>query len=229
LFIVLRAQIVRVIFGTGRFDWTDTRLTAAVLALFVVSVAAHNVMLLLLRGYYAAQSTKKPLWIVGIGSIMTIIIGYIALRITQGSEIFIDFVSKLLRIPATGDAIIVVLPLAYSIGIIIICITLWLSFKNDFKNNKKESLLPTITHASIVTILIGVVSYGVLQILAPLMNLNTFWGIFGQGFIAGVIGIIIGAMAFMYLRTPEFAMLVRRSRKKIRPILSMPQYPDKEI
>ena len=32
LVIVLRAQIVRVVLGSGAFDWADTRLTAAVLA-----------------------------------------------------------------------------------------------------------------------------------------------------------------------------------------------------
>jgi putative peptidoglycan lipid II flippase len=38
LFIVLRAQIVRTIYGAGSFDWADTRLTAAALAVFVVSI-----------------------------------------------------------------------------------------------------------------------------------------------------------------------------------------------
>jgi putative peptidoglycan lipid II flippase len=38
LAIVLRAQIVRVIFGYGKFGWRDTRLTAACLALFAVSL-----------------------------------------------------------------------------------------------------------------------------------------------------------------------------------------------
>ena len=37
LFIVLRAQIVRVILGSGQFNWSDTKLTAAALALFTVS------------------------------------------------------------------------------------------------------------------------------------------------------------------------------------------------
>jgi len=41
LFIVLRAQIVRVVLGSGAFDWADTRLTAALFALFVVSLLAQ--------------------------------------------------------------------------------------------------------------------------------------------------------------------------------------------
>src|SRR3989338_6216595 len=36
LFIILRAQIVRVILGTGRFDWQDTQLTAAALGILPI-------------------------------------------------------------------------------------------------------------------------------------------------------------------------------------------------
>ena len=37
--IVMRAQIVRIILGSGQFNWDDTRLTAAALSLFVLSLA----------------------------------------------------------------------------------------------------------------------------------------------------------------------------------------------
>ncbi|NEN93569.1 MAG: oligosaccharide flippase family protein, partial [Okeania sp. SIO3H1] len=49
LVVVLRAHIVRVLLGSGAFDWTDTRLTAAVLAVFAVSLAAQALLLLLIR------------------------------------------------------------------------------------------------------------------------------------------------------------------------------------
>lgn len=45
LFIVLRAHIVRVILGSGAFNWSDTRMTAAALALFVVSVVFQSIQL----------------------------------------------------------------------------------------------------------------------------------------------------------------------------------------
>src|SRR5690606_18920193 len=41
LIIVLRAQIVRVVLGSGAFDWSDTRLTAAVLAVLSISLLAQ--------------------------------------------------------------------------------------------------------------------------------------------------------------------------------------------
>src|SRR3990167_1135902 len=46
LAIVLRAQLVRIILGAGAFDWAATRLTAAALALFILSLTAQSVVLL---------------------------------------------------------------------------------------------------------------------------------------------------------------------------------------
>ncbi|MDO8659813.1 MAG: lipid II flippase MurJ, partial [Candidatus Parcubacteria bacterium] len=61
LFIVIRAQIVRVLLGAGSFSWDDTRLVAACLAIFAVSVVAQGMTTLLSRSYYAVGNTKRPL------------------------------------------------------------------------------------------------------------------------------------------------------------------------
>ena len=60
LVIVLRAHMVRTVLGSGQFDWTDTRLTAAVFALLALSLAAQGLSLLLIRAYYAAGRTFVP-------------------------------------------------------------------------------------------------------------------------------------------------------------------------
>ena len=52
LFIVLRAQIVRTLLGSGNFDWADTRLTAAALALFSISAVFQVLILLFVRGIF---------------------------------------------------------------------------------------------------------------------------------------------------------------------------------
>ena len=72
LFVVLRAQIVRTVLGSGAFDWSDTRLTAASLALFAVSVVAQSAILLLTRAYYAAGKTRAPLFIAFGGALITV-------------------------------------------------------------------------------------------------------------------------------------------------------------
>lgn len=64
LFVVLRAQIVRTVLGAGAFSWDNTRLTAACLAIFAISVVAQSLILLFIRAYYAMGQTKKTavLW-----------------------------------------------------------------------------------------------------------------------------------------------------------------------
>ncbi|MEQ1561453.1 MAG: lipid II flippase MurJ, partial [Nitrospira sp.] len=62
MFVVLRAQIVRTILGAGKFNWDDTRLTAAALALFTFSLLAQNLVALFVRSYYSQGRTKTPLY-----------------------------------------------------------------------------------------------------------------------------------------------------------------------
>jgi len=75
LFIVLRAQIVRTIYGAGQFDWADTRLTAATLAIFIVSVVGQSLILLFVRAYYAEGKTRKPLIINILSGLVIILLG----------------------------------------------------------------------------------------------------------------------------------------------------------
>jgi putative peptidoglycan lipid II flippase len=77
MFIVLRAQIIRTILGAGAFDWSDTRLTAAALALFAISVIAQSLILLFVRGYYSTGQTRKPLLINVSSMVLTIILSFV--------------------------------------------------------------------------------------------------------------------------------------------------------
>lgn len=63
LFLLLRAQMVRVILGQGKFDWDDTRRTLDVFALLALSLPAQCLSPLLIRGFYAFQDTWRPFWI----------------------------------------------------------------------------------------------------------------------------------------------------------------------
>lgn len=63
LIIVLRAQIVRVILGSGQFDWHDTIATFGVLGILSVSLFAQSLIPLLARAFFALQNTRTPLYI----------------------------------------------------------------------------------------------------------------------------------------------------------------------
>src|SRR3989344_815942 len=88
LFIVLRAQIVRTVLGAGAFDWADTRLTAASLAIFMISVIGQSLIVLFVRAFYAEGKTTKPLLINIISAAVIVILGYVLTKLFFAYPIF---------------------------------------------------------------------------------------------------------------------------------------------
>ena len=65
LFIVLRIPVVRLVFGSSRFDWDATVLTGATLSAFSISLFAQALIHVLARGFYALYDSKTPV-IIGV-------------------------------------------------------------------------------------------------------------------------------------------------------------------
>ncbi len=61
LFIIFRAEIVRIVLGTGAFNWEDTILTFTVLGWLAVSLSAQSLSPLFIRTFFALQDTRTPL------------------------------------------------------------------------------------------------------------------------------------------------------------------------
>ena len=62
LFIIFRAEIVRIVLGTGAFNWEDTILTFTVLGWLAASLFAQSLIPLFVRTFFALQDTKTPLF-----------------------------------------------------------------------------------------------------------------------------------------------------------------------
>ncbi len=216
LFIVLRAQIVRVILGTGNFDWSDTRLTAASLALFIISVVAQSIILLIIRAYYASGKTWKPLWITLTASAFTILFAYFFLFLFQNIPGVQNFFERLLRIEGVPGSSVIMLSLAYSTGMFLNLSLLWFSFKRDFQYQKgiygvKKSFI----QSAVASLIMGVVSYGVLNTTDTLFNKNTVLGVFGHGFTAGIIGIFVGFLFLVFIQNREIKVFLNAIKKKM--------------
>ena len=70
--IVLRTEIVRILFGYGKFDDLAIRQTADTLLTFLVGLTAHTLIAILARAFYARHDTRTPvtaaIFAVGINS-----------------------------------------------------------------------------------------------------------------------------------------------------------------
>ncbi len=214
LFVVLRAQIVRVILGSHSFSWADTRLAAASLALFVIGLVAQSLVHLFVRGYYAAGNTKKPLIMNFAGEILTIILAVAFLLIIGNCPQIADFLRTTLRLDGIQNIKILALPLAFSIGNIFNYFALWSVFKKDFPEANAYPIIRTTVQTIAASLCMGVITYGALNFLVLIFNQNTFWGIFFQGFLAGIFGILMFVTILIMLRNEDIFEFGRSLRRK---------------
>jgi putative peptidoglycan lipid II flippase len=76
LIITLRAQIVRVVFGTGNFDWRSTFMTMDALGFFAISLFAQATIPLVVRVFYARHDSKTPFYLGLIAIAINIILSF---------------------------------------------------------------------------------------------------------------------------------------------------------
>jgi len=225
LVIVLRAQIVRVVLGSNTFSWANTRLTAAATALFVISLVTQGLVLLLVRGYYAAGNTKKPLIINVFSSAMIIVLAFVIINLFKCFPSILHNLEILLRVEGVPGTDMLALPIAYSLGSVINYALIWLAFKKDFLGGACSVIRKTFFQMAFASLIMGVATYVMLQIFSSIFLLNTFIGIFSQGLFSGLIGIAVGVVVLFILKNEELLNLIQVFKKKFwkQPILSPEQ------
>jgi len=224
--LVLRAQIVRVILGAGQYHWVATRLTIACFALFAISLVAQALVLLFTRGFNSIGHNAVPVLISVFSSGVTILLGYELVAFYTGSQLFQNFVTSLLRIDGVPGSQILMLPLAYSLGMVINLIFLVYYFQKKFDKFFVQSLRATISYCSFASIIAGLVAYEFMEILGIYLNLHTLRGVFLQGAIAGVVGIVTWWLILEVLRNDDIREIRRAINLRI--LKSGMILPDKE-
>jgi putative peptidoglycan lipid II flippase len=213
LFIVLRAQIVRTILGSPSFSWDNTRLVAASLAIFSVSVLAQGMIALISRAYYAKGETKRPLIVNMISSILIILLAFFLTYIFNHSLVFRYFVESLLKVSDISGTEVLMLPLAYSLGTIFNFLLHWYFLKQDFLKGE-PFIVKTFFQSLGASFFLGVVSYVSLNAFSPIFGTDTFLGIFLQGFLSGLLGIAACIFVLHILQNEELKELTKTLNTK---------------
>ncbi|CAN5288004.1 murein biosynthesis integral membrane protein MurJ [soil metagenome] len=63
LILILRIPVIRIIYGTGNFPWQTTVLTARLVGIIAISIAAQSIVQVLIRAFYALKNTRTPFYI----------------------------------------------------------------------------------------------------------------------------------------------------------------------
>lgn len=214
LIIVLRAQIVRVLLGSGAFDWGDTRLTAAALALFVVSLIAQSILLLLIRAFYAGGKTFTPLWVALLSSAASVGLALFFHTTYVTNEAFRQGVAAVFRLEGVSGIEVLMLTLAFVCGQFIqLGILLVVSVKAFCISYRP--LVRLLAEALAAAVAGGFSAYAALLFVVDGINQETFIGISLQGLVAGVMGLTAVVLVYRVCKAPELFEIYRSFHSKI--------------
>ena len=106
------------------------------------------------------------------------------------------------------------LPLGYTLAVFINCILLWLCFNREFAGFTLV-LRKTIFDSFSASVIAGSVSYLGLNIFVNYFDINTAIGIFMQGFLAGIVGIVASVFILKLLNNKEITEIWTTLHHKI--------------
>ena len=213
MFIVLRAQIVRVTLGSGVFTWSDTKLTAACFALFTVGLIAQNMILVSTRAFYAAHNTKTPLYINSACSIGIVLLAFFLKHEFNVVPMFRYFMESLLRVDDIPGASVLMLPLAYSLGTLLNAWLHWIDLRRTYLKTSGH-IMRTFWQSAVASLALGIVSYVTLNAFGPFTQLRTFWSVLLEGGVATITGLIAAIAVLWLFKDQEFLELVCALRQK---------------
>ncbi len=189
----LRVQIVRTILGWGKFSWEDTILTSDALGLFAISLFAQATLPLLARTFYAKEDSKTP-FIIGLISALT--------------NIFLSlYLSKLYGVRG--------LALAFSLASIVNFSLLWITLHIRLDNIDEKRIINSLIKFSLAGVLCGFVTQGVKTLMGNIVDMNRFWGVASQGFVAGLVGFSVYIFICYLLKSEEMLKFWESLRRKL--------------
>jgi len=192
LFLILRAQIVRVVVGAGAFDWPSTILTADTLAFFALTFVPQALIFILARAFYALHDTITPLTAGLIGSLVGLISAF------------------LFREPFG----VIGLGMAYSLSAIVHLVLLWVPLHQRVGSLGEARIAESFMKLFAAGMACVLVAQFVKAPLSALFPLHTFLGVLLQGGFAGVLGLMAYAGAARLLKTHELFAFVEALQKK---------------
>ncbi len=226
LLLILRAQIVRVVLGAGKFSWADTKLTIACLGILAINLIAQALILFLSKTFYAAHNTKIPAIISGITVAINIILSLLLVWLVNFFPGFNLFLQSLLRLGGVANIGVIALALSYTITAVLRCFLLLYMFFKKFLPRRSLGEGGSIPHLHVkeiynslykillASLIMSVVTFIVRQLLGVIVSLQTFWGIFFQLIISGVIGVTVYAFSTHLLKSPENKVFINAFFKK---------------
>jgi len=192
IFLVLRAQIVRVALGAGEFGWVATVATADTLAFFTFSFFAQAIIPLLVRMFFAMHNTITPLLTGLLSAAINIVAGL--------------YLSKIYGV--------VGLAMAFSLASLVNFALLWVVLRIKIGSLDEYKIVRSLYLMSIAGIFMGIVVQVMKPVVTSFVELETFFAVFVQGLVAGIAGLVVYGAILWALKSPEMISFTKSVRKR---------------
>jgi putative peptidoglycan lipid II flippase len=193
LLLTLRAQVVRLILGSGSFDWQDTIMTLDTLGFFALSLFAQALVPTLVRVYYARHDSRTP-FLIGLASEVTnFALAWFLMR----------------RMGVAG------LALAFSIASIINFVLLWVFLHGELEVLDEKRIFRSALKFSVAAIACGLAVQGMKFFLEPYLEMDKVWGVAVQGLFSASFGLFVYFAACSLLKSEEAAHYWRTVTRRL--------------
>lgn len=192
LIVALRAQIVRVVLGTGNFDWRSTIMTMDALGLFALSLFAQATIPLLTRVFYARHNSRTPFYFGLISIIINIVLSF--------------YLSRFLGVAG--------LALAFSIANIVNLVLLWTWLYVKVGSLDFGGILISSLKFLTGAIAAGLAAQIMKVVVWPYIDMTKFSGVFVQLTVSFGVGTLVYALFCYLLGSEEFFGLVASLRRR---------------
>lgn len=193
LFMVLRHEIVFILFQRGAFDGEATRLTAGLLPFILAGTVAFSAQTVVVRGYYAMQNTWFPAIVGTVCVIMTFPLFYLLMTAMQGK----------------GIAIALSVSALFQTGVLF---ELW---NRRSKNPGRKELYQYLCKIIGISILLGAVLWKLRELLCLLLNPSSSQGAILVCLISGVVFAVLFIGSGYLFNIREVPELVRKLKKRL--------------
>jgi putative peptidoglycan lipid II flippase len=184
---VLRTDIVRVLFGFGRFDETAIIDTAATLGAFLVGLTAHALIAVLARAFYARQDTRTPV----AAAILAVVVNSSLAAILVGP----------LGLPALG--------LAIAIAAWLEALVLFVLLKRSLPELAIRPIITLAARSVVVALVGGLAAAGIGAGLALALGADPGrLGLIARMAVVGVVWLLTSAAAAVVLRIAELPAII---------------------
>lgn len=210
---LIRAQVVRLILGTGHFNWEATVATANTLGFFALSLLAQSLVVHLSRTFYALHDTRTPTLYNVIGYLIAIGMAYVLAPVAGFG----------LGVPG--------LALAFSIGSTVNAFLLYLTVRRRLPQLlQAERELPVfLGHILLATLGLFLGVQLAKGVVASVVDMERFWGVLVQTVAACTVGAGAYWAVLQFFRVPELAEITRVIGRRFKLPNSVPLAHDVEV